>query len=322
MNPKFSIIIPVYNVAPYLRECLDSVTAQTYTEWEAICVDDGSTDGSGEILDEYAKKDKRFRVMHQANAGVSVARNAALQTLSGEWFFFLDADDTIENDALKEMLDLCGGGTSDAFFFKDEGESGSSLIGSYEQLSFLTGEYANNGWVAYKLYRAQKFQNVRFISGMRYREDLCFWADCLSLKARWGVASLHYYNYRQHHGSASSTVAAGAFRDLLSAHVHVLGNMREKMGASDADVWNYVLQTNGNLNGAVSFAFSHWSLLSPLERSDALGLMCETIKLVGRNPYDVWNRACGKMTQCGCLVGAVQVVRRMVRKVRRTIHCR
>ncbi len=64
MNIKFSIIIPVYNVAQYLRECLDSVLAQTFTDWEAICVDDGSNDGSGAILDEYAAKDKRFRVIY------------------------------------------------------------------------------------------------------------------------------------------------------------------------------------------------------------------------------------------------------------------
>lgn len=90
---KFSIIIPVYNVAPYLRECLDSVLKQTFTDWEAICVDDGSTDGSGAILDEYAAKDKRFRVIHQANAGVSAARNRALEEIKGEWVGFLDADD-------------------------------------------------------------------------------------------------------------------------------------------------------------------------------------------------------------------------------------
>lgn len=68
MKPFFSIIVPVYNVAPYLHECLDSVIAQTFTDWECLCVDDGSTDDSGAILDEYAQKDPRFRVFHQANA--------------------------------------------------------------------------------------------------------------------------------------------------------------------------------------------------------------------------------------------------------------
>ena len=102
--PYFSIIIPVYNVAPYLRECLDSVLKQTFTDWEAICVDDGSTDGSGAILDEYVAKDKRFRVIHQANAGVSAARNAALKVVDGNWVLFLDSDDLLRGCALDDIF--------------------------------------------------------------------------------------------------------------------------------------------------------------------------------------------------------------------------
>ena len=98
---KFSIVIPVYNVAPYLRECLDSVLAQTFTDWEAICVDDGSTDGSGAILDEYAAKDSRFRVVHQKNAGVSAARNSAFSHVQGAWIGALDPDDVLAPNWLK-----------------------------------------------------------------------------------------------------------------------------------------------------------------------------------------------------------------------------
>ena len=89
----FSIVIPVYNVAPYLRECLDSLLAQTCADWEAVCVDDGSTDSSGAILDEYAAKDSRFVVVHQENRGVSAARNKGLDIAKGEWLVFLDGDD-------------------------------------------------------------------------------------------------------------------------------------------------------------------------------------------------------------------------------------
>ena len=91
--PFFSIIVPVYNVAPYLRACLDSVLAQTFGDWECLCVDDGSTDGSGEIIDEYAKKDARFRVIHQRNGGVSAARNRALDVACGAFVCFADGDD-------------------------------------------------------------------------------------------------------------------------------------------------------------------------------------------------------------------------------------
>ena len=100
---KFSVIIPVYNVEPYLRICLDSVLAQTFTDWEAICVDDGSTDGSGAILDEYAALDSRFRVIHQSNAGVSAARNAALDVATGEMVMFLDADDVWSSQCLETV---------------------------------------------------------------------------------------------------------------------------------------------------------------------------------------------------------------------------
>lgn len=111
--PKFSIIIPVYNVAPYLRECLDSVLAQTFADWEAICVDDGSTDGSGAILDEYREKveargggGQRIVVLHQKNAGVSAARNAALDVAQGEWIMFLDGDDVLRKDALQRVMEI------------------------------------------------------------------------------------------------------------------------------------------------------------------------------------------------------------------------
>ncbi len=103
---KFSIIIPVYNVAPYLRECLDSVLAQTFTDWEAICVDDGSTDASGAILDEYAAKDARFKVIHQPNAGVSAARNRALENAQGEWIGFADPDDVLHREWLSNFKQL------------------------------------------------------------------------------------------------------------------------------------------------------------------------------------------------------------------------
>ncbi len=103
----FSIIVPVYNVAPYLRECLDSVLAQTYPDWECLCVNDGSTDESGAILDEYAKKDARFRIFHKKNGGVSSARNLALDNVRGEWVLFVDSDDYLSHECLKHFYTKC-----------------------------------------------------------------------------------------------------------------------------------------------------------------------------------------------------------------------
>lgn len=106
---KFSIIIPVYNVEHYLRECLDSVLNQTYSDWEAICVNDGSTDGSSVILEEYAAKDSRFRMISQKNAGTAAARNTGMKVANGDYIFFLDSDDWIENHALQILADTLNG---------------------------------------------------------------------------------------------------------------------------------------------------------------------------------------------------------------------
>lgn len=100
-SPFISIIIPVYNAAPYLRKCLDSIIVQTYTDLEVLLIDDGSTDESGIICDEYAEKDPRFQVLHKENEGVSKARNTALERVCGEWFTFVDADDYLLEDALQ-----------------------------------------------------------------------------------------------------------------------------------------------------------------------------------------------------------------------------
>lgn len=99
----FSVIIPVYNVEPYLRDCLDSVLNQSFADWEAVCVDDGSTDGSAAIAAEYAKKDNRFKVVCQPNGGLSAARNTGLATAHGDYILFLDSDDWLEADALTTL---------------------------------------------------------------------------------------------------------------------------------------------------------------------------------------------------------------------------
>ena len=99
--PEISVIIPVYNVEKYLKKCLDSLTAQTFTDWEAICIDDGSPDNCGIILDEYASKDTRFKVIHQKNQGLSIARNNGLKKAKGNYIYFLDSDDSLHPQCLE-----------------------------------------------------------------------------------------------------------------------------------------------------------------------------------------------------------------------------
>ena len=99
-----SCIIPVYNTEKYLPRCIESVLAQTFVDWEMLLIDDGSTDASGSICDEYAAKDERIRVFHKENGGISSARNVGLNYAQGEWIFFVDSDDSLPKTSLESLL--------------------------------------------------------------------------------------------------------------------------------------------------------------------------------------------------------------------------
>lgn len=209
----FSIIIPAYNVAPYLCECLDSVLAQTFTDWEAICVDDGSTDGGGAIIDEYAMKDERIRVIHKLNGGVSSARNAGIDAAQGEWLIFLDGDDLLVSSALKviaegiaqhDELDLIRYGY-EAFKDGDEVKLDEMMQNEFrvvdisEKISF--GDVFVYMWQF--AYRKRMVGNLRFNLTYHRMEDRPFVCDCLfnRNKAFIGTDS-KVLLYRQREGSA------------------------------------------------------------------------------------------------------------------------
>ena len=116
--PKISIILPVYNVEKYLKQCLDSIINQTFTDFECICVNDGSTDSSLKILQQYASKDNRFKIINQENKGLSESRNIGLSVAIGDYILFIDSDDFIDNnfcevlymDTIKYKAELVFGG--------------------------------------------------------------------------------------------------------------------------------------------------------------------------------------------------------------------
>ena len=100
-----SIIVPIYKVEDYIRECIDSILAQTYPDFELILVDDGSPDSCGRICDDYAKGDNRIKVVHKVNGGISSARNAGLEVAKGEWIMHVDGDDWIEPDMIESLIE-------------------------------------------------------------------------------------------------------------------------------------------------------------------------------------------------------------------------
>lgn len=186
--PELSIIVPVYKVEPYLPKCIDSILAQTFTDFELILIDDGSPDRCGEICDEYAKKDSRIVVIHQKNQGVSAARNAGLDAAQGEYIGFVDADDWLEPEMYKSLMDrlletgcdLVGctyyhDNTAPTQRAEDElrfPDSRALLFDLYTKPSKMSGS------CCIKLFRRSVIGSVRFIVGMTAWEDLVFLQNC------------------------------------------------------------------------------------------------------------------------------------------------
>ena len=209
--PFFSIIIPVYNVAPYLRECLDSVLAQTFTDWEAICVDDGSTDGSVEILEQYSKSDSRFKVYRQLHSGISVTRQHGLEIAKSDWLVWVDSDDWVEESFLSDFEKKAHCDDLDVIWtgYTIDYETNSEI--RYQEINSSIKEHARalmeeRVWGALwcRAFRSSFLQknNISFDNlGLQFQEDLAFVSLCLKCGARIGYAKGCAYHYVQHHGS-------------------------------------------------------------------------------------------------------------------------
>lgn len=216
-----SIIIPVYNVAPYLRECLDSVLAQTFTDWEAICVDDGSTDGSGAILDEYAVKDKRLKVYHQENKGVSEARQVGLDTASGMYIGFVDPDDWIDSGMFESLVRTAEENDAD-YVWENFSLDSARGVGRSEVVvckdcygiinSLLTGKVLASLCVRFFKLDFLRKHGIRFLPGrIRVCEDLCFICEVLAKHPKCKYCDASHYHYRDVKDSITHTLNIGTF---------------------------------------------------------------------------------------------------------------
>lgn len=205
----FSVIVPVCNVSPYLRESLNSVLAQTCGDWEAVCVDDGSTDGSGAILDEYAAKDERIKVIHQTNQGVSAARNRALEAANGEWICFLDGDDILEPEMFRRCARLAMAHDLDFVRFdyylfkgmrKKAELSGKTAV--RDATNRLEGKLIETGLFS-GAYRRRILDGMRFDPSLKVGEDQVLFGEALKRMRKVGWIDECFYAYRQREGSAT-----------------------------------------------------------------------------------------------------------------------
>ncbi len=248
---KISVIIPVYNVEKYLPQCVESVLAQSYQNFEILLIDDGSTDQSPAICDSFAEKNTKIRVFHKANGGASTARNAGLDRASGEYVFFLDSDDYLDPQALEKLLSVLQSADADFAFCEAvtvEEESGAQSTGNY---SFHRDYGQNSGenlfaemvqkkefhvavWM--NLYRRDFLEknSLRFSEGIMYED--CIYAYQLYKLAEKAVHVHEYLYYRRYRAGSvmTSKKTARNFASAARAYREVVGFWK-RTGCAEAD---------------------------------------------------------------------------------------
>ena len=249
-----SIIIPVYNAAPYIKRCLDSCLVQTHRGLEVICVDDGSTDGSGTMLDEYVARHTNVKVVHQQNGGVVAARKAAIDVATGEFCYFLDSDDWLPETALSDLLALVNNDIDIAFGNQAiVGNDGTKERRLLPQLELSGPEYMNeslrhtNGCIGGKMFRTEICRRLSIDTSMRLNEDLLMniQAGAMARKARRLDKVNYFYNWA-HEGSLSKSQSDASMRSVIAANRHVaeLLRSRKDYGFILADGYIAYLQKN------------------------------------------------------------------------------
>lgn len=249
MQPLISILVPVYNVERYLARCLNSIVTQTYSNLEIILVNDGSSDRSGGICDEYAAQDSRIRVIHQANAGVATARNKALAAVSGEYFMFVDSDDYLSADAVQLLYARLISDGSDMAVGKhtDVHEDGSTNGTFCEWMSdcVISGEeslrdveekrrFAGAPWG--KLYKNTLFEGITYPM-LSCGEDTWVLPLILQRCKRISVCSFLVYYYYQHEKSIMHVYNERAQRDDLESNLHVAQFLLQNGYHQGAHIW-------------------------------------------------------------------------------------
>lgn len=236
-NLKFSVIIPVYNVEKYLKECVESVLKQSYLNYEVILVDDGSTDSSGAICDSYSKTYKEVSVIHKKNGGLSDARNAGLDVAQGEYIVFVDSDDWIEPDALNNFNqcldntevtkpDIIITRMTENYMSNNSEKTNDECFYEYLHEEVFTKERAirwqccktQDTWPAPKSVYSREFiesNALRFAVG-RLHEDLDWTSKCMVYASSFiGMTDSWYHHRMDRVGSITNTVKGKAITDVI-----------------------------------------------------------------------------------------------------------
>ncbi|MCQ2600284.1 MAG: glycosyltransferase [Treponema sp.] len=238
--PLLSIIIPVFNVEKYLKKCLDSILIQDFKDYECILIDDGSKDSSGIICDQYAQNDKRIKVIHKKNTGVSDSRNIGIKESSGTWITFIDADDWIDERTfeltipeLNDNVDILVWG----YTYTDGKNIIKELIpenGAMDMSQDLKSQWQGP---CSKYFRSSliKDNNISFPVGIKIAEDMYFTFQLYKMTSRIKGLSVSLYNYYQNTTSATHTGSI----EKIEQEISIINNIEHMINElPDKERWN------------------------------------------------------------------------------------
>lgn len=220
-KPQISVIVPVYNVEKYLRRCLESILAQTLTDFELICVNDGSTDSSLKILEEFAAKDQRIKIITQENQGLSVARNNAFKSACGKWCLFIDSDDATHPQTLEICNHFAGRYDADLVCFRFEKSDGGAYNTAHISLKDISFKTTDNPLLlsfskshfripfsaCTKFYKTSAIQDIAFLEHINF-EDCAHTYAFLSKHPKTVILDAVLYFYTQNPNSISNMKAS------------------------------------------------------------------------------------------------------------------
>ncbi len=236
MNDVISVIVPVYNVAAYLPQCLDSILGQDHKALEVILIDDGSTDDSGRICDQYAQADSRIRVLHQKNGGAAAAKNAGLRIATGEYLSFVDSDDYLEPEVYGYMLSVLKEYEADAaeFAFRNVYRNRTEDQVFHPGRSVMDGKAYlirfTQGWTCAllwnKLYKRSLFQGVFFEEGHKIDDEYFTYQGFLNAD-KVVCDDRIVYSYRRR--ASSVMLSPGSRAQLSMDRIDAISKRREKV---------------------------------------------------------------------------------------------
>ena len=245
-TPTISIIIPVYKTEKYLRTCLESIKAQTFTNWECILVDDGSPDNSGAICDEYANCDNRFVVIHQSNKGASIARNAGLMKARGDWIGFVDSDDWIEPECYEVALKSAKENDADLIQWGVCMQLGNEIVEkSIQESKIISISDAVDYWspsMCTKLIARGIIEKnaILFPENIKLSEDRLFAFKCYIYSKKTVSINFHFYHYMMRANSASHNMTYEMLADeaIVLKEMELLAEKNKK--TKDLEHYIYV----------------------------------------------------------------------------------